>query len=434
MHVSLENTAALERRLTVEIPEAEIQQAVDSRLKDLSKKVKIKGFRPGRVPMSVIRQRYGMQVRYEVSNETMQKSLQQAIREQNLRPASMPRLDNPPEGVEKGNLRFTALVEVFPEIGPIDVSGLALETPQAEVTDQDVEEMLQTLREQRRSWNPVERAPQPGDHVLFEYVAQTEQGRVPATGHQRLAIVIGSSGFDQLESVLSGMRAGDSRQADIEFPAAFREPDLAGKKATVDIKVTTVSESLVPEVDGDFIRGFGIEDGSIESMHREIRGNLERELKQATTSVVKVLIVDALLAASPDIEVPQSMVRQQATSLAEQVARQEGRDPDAEDVTRLMGKAADRVRGGLLMGAIARQAGIRTDPARVRRAIETVANTYEEPTEIIQLYYSKQELMGQVENAVLEEQVVDWVLENAKVTAREIKFQDVIAQAVSAGQ
>ena len=434
MQVSLENTGALERRLTVEIPEEQIQQVVDTRLKDLSKKVKIKGFRPGRVPMSVVRQRYGLQVRYEVSNETMQQSLQQAIRDQKLRPASMPRMDEEPQGVEKGNLRFTAIVEVFPEIGPLDIPGIELEVPQAEVSDEDVEAMLQTLREQRRRWKPVERTPQEGDHVLFEYVAQTEEGRVPAEGQQRLAVVIGSSGFEQMEGALSGMNAGDEKQAKIEFPETFRVPELAGKEATVDLTVTTVSESEIPEIDEDFIRSFGVEDASLETLKKEIRANLERELKQARTSIVKVLIIDALTKARPDVEVPGSMVRQEAASLAARVASQEGRESTDDEAAAFMGKATERVRGGLLMGEIARQASIRTNAAKVRQAIETVAQTYEDPTEVVQLYYSNQQLMSQVENAVLEDQVVDWVLENAKVSPREMKFQEVITHAVSAGQ
>ncbi len=434
MQVSVENTGGLERRVTVEIPEAEIQQKVDSRLQEMTKQVKIKGFRPGRVPLSVVRQRYGKQVRLEVANETMQSSLQQAIRDQQLRLASTPRVAEAPEDVTRGDLKFSALVEVYPEIDKVDVASLEIEKPQAEVSEEDIDEMLNTLREQRKSWDQVERTPQAGDQVLFEYVGHTDEGRVPEQGHQRLGIIMGDTDFASLESAVSTMKTGDESEVELTFPDNFREQGLAGKTARVELKVTGVAESSMPEVNEEFIRSFGVEDGTEESLRAEIRANLERELNQATTSILKVRIIDALVNSMPDLEIPQSIVRQEAASLASRAASQQGREASAEESEAYMELAANRVRGGLLMGELARQNAMRVDPAKVRSAIETIAQTYEDPNEVIQLYYGNQQLVAQVENSVLEEQVVDWVLEHAKVSDNEMKFQEVISAAVSAGR
>jgi trigger factor len=431
MQVSVENTGGLERRLTVQIPEAEIQQKVDSRLAELSKQVKIKGFRPGRVPMSVVKQRYGKQVRAEIANEAMQASLQKAIRDENLRLASAPQVDQMPDDISSGDLTFSALMEVYPEVGTVDVSGLEVERPQAEVTEADIDDMLKTLCDQRREWVEVERTPEKDDQVLFEYVGHTDEGRVPETGHQKLAIAMGVSGFDSLEAALKTMKAGDESEAELEFPDNFREPALAGKKARVELKVTRVSEAKSPEVDEEFVKSFGIEDGTIETLRTEIRNNLERELKQASTSMMKVQITEKLMSLIPGLEVPEGMVRQEAASLAARAAAQMGREPAPEDAAAFMGKAGDRVRAGLLMGEIARQNEIRIDQARVRGAIEMIAQTYEDPNEVIQLYYGNPQMTAQVENIVLEEQVVDWVLENAKVSPKEMKFKDVISGAAS---
>jgi trigger factor len=434
MQVSVENSGGLQRRVTVNIPAAEILAQVEARLLDLCKKVKIKGFRPGRVPMTVVRQRYGKQVRLEVANETMQSSLQQAIRDEKLRLASAPQVANMPADITQGDLEFTALVEVYPEIDALDVGRLEIEKPTAEVTESDVDDMLLTLREQRRSWKPLERGAQAGDQVLFEYVATTGEGRVPEQGHQRLAVILGASGFAGLEGALKGLKSGDEASAELEFPTNYREPALAGKKAQVELKVTAVSESTLPELDEEFVRSFGVADGTILSLRVEIRANLERELRLAVNSILKVRIIAALVATLPDLAVPESIVRREAASLAARVAAQEGRKAAPEEAAAFMGKAAGRVRGGLLLGEIAGQNNIRIDGSRVRKAIETVAQTYEDPAEVIQLYYGNQQLLAQMENSALEEQVVDWVMENARVVSREMKFQDVISGAASLNQ
>jgi trigger factor len=434
MQVSVENTGGLQRRLTVQVPGQEIQQQVETKLKELSKSVRVKGFRPGRVPLSVVRQRYGKQVRMDIVNETMERTLRQAIRDEDLRPASTPRLDVEPEALGAGDLEFSALIEVYPEIDPIDVGSITLERPEAEITEQDVDDMLQTLREQRKSWQDVERKAQPGDRVLLEYAAETDEGRVPEMGSQRLAIIAGDSGFEELEKAAADLDAGESKTLELAFPENFREPKLAGRTAATDLKLVSIAEGKLPEVDEEFIKSFGVEDGKAETLMEEIRGNLKRELKQAVSSLLKARLIDALLEARNDLEVPDSIVQQEAAGMAAQATRSPDQQPDPAIVQAFMEQARNRVKAGLLMGELARQNEIRIDAAKVREAIETVANTYEQPAEVMQLYYGNQRLMEQVESSVLEEQVVDWVLENAKVSPREMKFQEVITSATQAAR
>ena len=277
MQVSVENTGGLERRLTVQVPGQEIQDKVDSKLKELSKQVRIKGFRPGRVPLSVVRQRYGKQVRLDIVNETMQQSLQRAIAEQELRPASMPRVDVASDRLDDGDLEFTALVEVYPEIEKIDAGALDIERPEASVTDEDVDEMLETLRQQRKEWDEVERKAQAGDRVLVEYAAETDAGRVPEDGTQRLAIVIGESGFEALEKAATSIEPGKSKSVKLAFPDNFREPKLAGQKVKTEVQVVSVAQGRLPEVDEEFIRSYGVEDGTLETLKVQIRNNLQRK-------------------------------------------------------------------------------------------------------------------------------------------------------------
>jgi trigger factor len=435
MQVFVENTSGVERRLTVQIPANEIDEQVNAKLREIGKTVRIKGFRPGRVPPTVVKQRFGKQATQDVLNEAVQQNLQQAIQDENLRPASMPRLEEAPKANDVGNYEFSALIEVYPDIDTIDVGAIEIERPETEVTDEDVSEMLATLRKQRIQWNAVERKAESGDQVLIEYAGETDEGRVPAEGMQRMAIIVGESGFDDLEKAVAGIEPEGEKNVKLTFPENFREVGLAGKKAKVDLKVVSVSEGAEPEVDEEFIKSFGVEDGTQEAFEVEIRGNLERELKQATNTMLKTQLIDQLLKAIPELEIPEGVVRDEAASMAAQMIQSQGQQVDPELVQKLvepfMDQAESRVRAGLLMGELAHQNEIRIDSSKVREAIEMAASTYEEPAEVVQLYYNNQQLMNQVESSVLEEQVVDWVLENAKVTPKEMKFQEVITAATN---
>ena len=429
MQVSVENTGSLERKLTVQIPAADIKGKVDNRLRELSKQVRIKGFRPGKIPMNVMQQRYGAQVRNEIMGEAVQNSLEEAIQSEDLRPATMPRLEPLAEMGPDDDLEFSAIIEVLPELETVQVAELKVEQAEAEVTDADVDDMLETLQQQRTIWEKVDRTPEEGDQVLIQYIAQTDDGPVPEMGKHRLAILMGDSGFESLEKAVAKLKAEDTSTTRISFPDHYREEVLAGKKLEVELEVVSVSESTVPEIDEEFIQSFGIQSGELDDLRSEVRANLERELKQARTSVAKVNLITALIDAHPDLEVPEGMVRSEATNMAARAAGGQGEEPDDAQVEAFMEMALRRVRGGLIMSELARQNEISIDGARVREAIDSVADTYEEPDEVRQMYFANPQLLQQVENAVLEEQVVDWVMENADVSSKSMSFKEVIEAA-----
>lgn len=426
MQVTVENSGGLQRRLTVQVPAGEVQGKIDERLREIGKTARLKGFRPGRVPMSVLKQRYGSSVRNEVLGQTMQSSLFEAIQQESLKPAGNPVIESVPELKGDEDLEFTATIEVYPDVEKIDPAALELSAPEAEVTDADIDDMLQTLREQRAEWTDVERAPGAGDQVLFEYAAETDAGRFPEEGMTLLAVIMGDSGFDGLEKVLGGLHAGGVEEATLTFPETFNVPELAGQQARTTIKLDSVREQQLPELDEDFIKSFAIESGDMEEMRSEVRLNLERELKGARLTYLKTQMLNRLLDAFPELDVPESMVHNEATQLQAAQAQQQGREPDASQAERFMDTARRRVKAGLLIGEIARQNDILVDGARVRQAIETVAETYEQSREVVQMYYNNPEMMRAIESSVLEEQVVDWALENAKVTAQPMAFKELI--------
>ncbi len=432
MQVSVESTSAIEKRLKIQVPAEEVNKQIDARLREIGKQVKLKGFRPGRIPFSVLRQRYGPQARQEVIQQTAQISLQQAIEQESLRIAASPRLEEAPVLDDENGLEINAIIEIYPEIGTIDVAEIAIERPDVSVTDDDVAEMLETLKKQKIKWSDVERKPADGDQALVEYIAETDEGRVPEKGKHRLAVILGESGFDGLEKAVRKMAAGDEKDLKLEFPADYREPALAGKKTDVKLTLTHVQEGELPEIDEDFAKSFGVASGDPEELKTEIRNNLERELGQAVNTQLKTQLADRLMEMHEDMEVPESIVTNEAHNLLQQMLRGAEIEVTDEMLDHFREPARKRVRSGLLLGELARQNELAIDGAKVREAIEEIAQTYEEPREVVQMYYSDQRLLQSVENSVLENQVVDWVVNNAKVTDKAMTFQEVINAATQA--
>jgi len=432
MQVSVKNTSAIEKRLTIQVPAEEVKQQIDARLREIGKQVKLKGFRPGRIPFSVLRQRYGPQATQEVIQQTAQASLQQAIEQESIRVAANPRLEDVPVLDNETGLEINAIIEVFPDLETINVADISIERPDVSVTDEDVSEMLATLKKQKIVWSDVERKPVKGDQALVEYVAQTEQGRVPEKGKHRLTVILGESGFDALEKAVGKMAAGDTKDLKLEFPADYREPALAGIKADVALELTKVQKGTLPEIDDDFIKSFGVDSGDVEELNSEIRNNLERELGQAISTQLKTQLADRLLAMHKDMEVPESVVINEAHGLLKQMLPGAEIEVTEEMLEHFIEPARKRVRSGLLLSEVAKQNDIVIDGAKVREAIEEIAQTYEEPREVVQMYYSDQRLLQAVENSVLENQVVDWVVNNAKVTDKPMSFQEAINAATQA--
>ncbi len=432
MQVSVENTSAIEKRLKIQVPAEEVKQQIDARLREIGKQVKLKGFRPGRIPFSVLRQRYGPQATQEIIQQTAQTSLQQAIEQESLRVAASPRLEDTPVLDNETGLEINAIIEVFPELGTIEVAGIAIERPDVSVTESDVSEMLETLKKQRMIWTDVERKPAAGDQALVEYTAQTEQGRVPEAGSHRLAIVLGESGFEAIETAVSKMSAGDKTDLKLEFPADFHEAELAGKEVDVALELARVQAGALPDVDEEFVNSFGVGSGDAEELNVEIRKNLERELGQAINTQLKTQLAERLLEMHADMEVPQSVVSNEAYNMLRQMLRGAEIEVTDDMLQHFIEPARKRVRSGLLLAELARQNDIVIDGGKVREAVEEIAQTYEEPREVVQMYYSDQRMLQAVENSVLENQVVDWVVNNAKVTDKSMSFQEAINAATQA--
>jgi trigger factor len=425
MQVSVEKTGDLERRMTVQVPGDSIASQVSSRLNELRRQVRLKGFRPGKVPMNVVRQRYGKQVREEVLGQVMESSLQQAIGQENLRVAGVSRLQ-PSAGVDtEGDFEFVAELEVFPELPEIDVSEFSFERPVAEVTESDVDDMIDTLREQRRDWETVERAAELGDRVRLSYVADLAGERVPHKGHHELAPTLGKmTTFPDLEAALLGMSAGDDKSVELGFPADYRYQALAGKTAKVELTVKQVEGSDLPEVDDAFAAAFGV-DGGVEQLRQDVRKNLERELRQGVASRLKKAVTTKLSERFADLKLPRSSVVQEARQIAQQYAQQAGQEK-TPPVEQFIGAAETRLRLGLLMGELARQHDLQIDQARVQQKLDEVADTYEDPAQIIEIYRADAKLMEQLENLVLEDQVMDLVLEKAQVNDKTMSFKEAL--------
>jgi trigger factor len=425
MQVSVEKTGDLERRMTVQVPAENIDSKVSGRLDELRRQVRLKGFRPGRVPMNIIRQRYGDQVREEVLQQVMQSSLQEAIGEQELRVAGVSSLQPAPQ-TDSGDFQFTAELEVFPEIPKLDVADMPVERPEVEITDADVDDMIETLRQQRRTFSEVERAAADGDRVRLGYVAELDGERVPDQGEHEIAPVLGElAAFAELEDAVRGMSAGDEKEVELTFPVNYRHEGLAGKTAKVKLAVKAVDAPELPEVDGAFAEAFGIE-GGVDELRDGVRKNLEREMRQAVSNRLRQAVTEGLGQRFADMPVPTSSVNQEVRELQSQLQQQTGQQPPPADSLR--GSAEQRVRLGMLLGELARQNDIAIDPARVQARIEEIAETYDQPSQVIELYRSEPRLMDQVENMVLEDQVIDWVLENAKVENKEMNFKELMGR------
>ncbi len=431
MQVSVEQTGSLGRKLTVQVPSSEVEGKITDRLKELGKGLKMKGFRPGRVPFSVVRKRFGAQVRQEVVGEMIQNTFSEAVNQENLRPAGMPQIDTEPPQAD-ADLQYTAAFDVFPEIENLDVSSIEIERPVAEVAETDIDDMIETLRQQRQSWVDVERKAAEEDLIYFHFSVDADGERFPAEGEERAGTILGRGLLgESFEKGLAGLKAGEDGQFEAEFPEEFRNKEIAGKSGNVSVKIEKVQEASLPEVDDAFAEAFGVE-GGVEQLREGVKDNLERELKQGISRTVRESTLEKLRSSFADIEIPQSLIdseiqglQAQAQQRAAQMGQQNAPVPAAELFT---DAARQRVHSALLVTEIARHAELKLDENRVHEAIAEVASTYEDPQAVMNLYYTDQRLLSPIQNLILEEQAVDWVLENANVQDQPSSFADVMKQ------
>ena len=434
MHVSVENLGNLERKLTVRIPAEQYESQVKSRLAEVGRSVRLKGFRPGKIPPRVIEQRFGAQVRGEAISELIRNSFEQAVGQENLRPAMAPQIDTTGQP-DNGQIEYTARFEVLPEVGAVDVAQLEVVKPTSAVADADVDAMIETLRGQRRQWSPVERPAQLGDMVLFEYSAQgsdaTGAFRHPAEAVDRVGTILGSGAMTSgIEDALAGHGNGAEVTAEVAFPADFREPTLAGRSATVHARIIRVQESQLPEIDDAFIAAFGIREGGLEKFREDVRANLERELKGMLSARLKNEVVGKLVAAYPDLALPKGMVDREAEGLSRQAQEQasaQGQTAPGPEAYAEM--ARRRVAAGVLVGELARQNNIRLDNRRVAETLASFASTYEEPERVVELYQRDPQLMSGLQSRVMEDQVADWIADHAKVVEQPLSFSEAMRPA-----
>ncbi len=429
MQVSVEATSGLERRMTVQVSEERVEKEVQGRLQRLARTAKLKGFRPGKVPMSVVKSHYGSQVRQEVVGDVIQSSFYEAVVKENLRPAGQPTIE--PKSLDAGkSLEYTATFEVMPEIEPASLKGVKLEKLSAEVTDSDLDAMLETLRKQRTRWEAVERGAQDGDRVVIDFTGTINGTPFQGNEGKQVPVVIGAkrmiSGF---EEGLVGAKTAGKLILDLKFPEEYAYKEVAGKPVQFTVTVHRVEEPHLPAVDDEFAKSFAVTEGGVEALRKEVRQNMERELAQAITGRVKQSVMDRLLELNK-IELPKALIKQEAEQLAAQM-RQNMHIPAGKsgvnlDIAMFEEQARRRVGLGLVLSEIIKRNQLKADPAKVREQVETVASTYERPQDVIDWYYADRNRLAEVESLVLENQVVEWALQEADVAETKSSFNELM--------
>ena len=429
MQVTVETTQGLERRMLVEIPEERITGEVGKRLGDLARSVSIPGFRPGKAPVKVVARRFGRQVRDEVVGDVVQKSLVDALDQEQLRPAAVPRIA-PVETDAGAGVSFTATFDVLPDIDLPEFESIEIARPVAAVADEDVDRMLETMRKQRRTWNAVERAALASDRVVVDLRGIVDGQPLDEAGATEMPVELDAKRMvDGFEDGLVGVRAGEDTTLELVFPEGYPE-HLAGKPVTFEVKVHRVEEPEVPEIDDEFARSFGVADGGADALRGEVRANMQRELANGIAAVLKRRVMEALLA-DREFDLPESMVREEvARAIArrrEEMARS-GVDPEqvALEPAEFEEPVRRRISLDLVIAEIIREHAIELDHSRVRGRVEAIASTYPEPARVFEWYYSDREHLSGIESLVLEEQVVEWVLEHVRVTDEQTSFDRVL--------
>ncbi len=428
MQVSVESGEGLERRMTVELPSERIDSEVNKRLKDISRKIKMDGFRPGKVPFNIVRKQYSGQVYQEVFGELVESTYGEAVQQESLLPAGTPRIEPVPEPEQKeGTMGYVAVFEVMPDIELKPLTG-TIKKPLAEVTDEDQEQMIDTLRKQRQTWGAVDRAAQEGDQVTISFKGSVDGELFEGGKANDVPLLLGSNSMiEGFEAGLIGAVKGETRTLDLKFPEDYSSEELAGKDASFEVEVSEVSEGILPEVDDEFAKLFGMAEGGAEKLRQDIRSNMERELAQRIKTNIKNQAMD-LLFNSNEIEVPKALVEQEIDALLKQATdRMQSMAPEGLKLPRdiFEEQAKRRVVLGLVIAKIVEDNDIKVDPARVRAAVEGIAAGYEKPEEVIEHYYGNQQELAGVENVVLEDQVVDWVLSQVSVEDEESSFSEL---------
>jgi trigger factor len=433
MQVTVENVSELGRRMTVVVEDANIEQVVQERLKAIRPTVKMAGFRPGKVPMNMVARSHGPAARREAIDAVVQSSMQEAFAQEKVNPASPPHIDTLDEEGEK--LTYALVYEVYPEIAEIKLDGVNVEKLVAEVSDEDVDGMIETLREQRLTWEPLKRAAKEGDGVTIDFVGKVDDEEFPGGKGQDVLIEIGNgSMLPEFEEQLLGKKADQQTEIKITFPDDYRAEHLQGKEATFDVTVKTVAKKKLPKLDKEFAVLCGVE-GGVAALKKEVRTNMERELATALKAQNKRRTLDAL-ADNHEFEVPEGPVEREAEFLMEQAKnnlRNQGVKVDGIpfDINTFKDNAKGRVKLSLLMGKIISDNEIKPEEALVKAEIDNIAASYEDPEDVVNYYNNNQDKMNELQMMVVEDQVVEWIQQHVKVEESTSTFSEVVNTAAA---
>jgi len=434
MQVSIQTTTGLERRLTIVVPAERVDSEVNTRLQKAMSTVRLDGFRPGKVPMKVMRQRFGAGVRQEVVGDVMNQSFQEAVVQEKLKPAGSPEIET--KSIEEGSdLEFTGTFEVFPDIELKDYSTIVVEKPVAAVVDADVDTMIENLRKQQSSWAAVERAAIDGDQVNINYAGTRDGEAFDGGTAQGSDLVLGSNSMiPGFESGIVGMKTGEEKVVALSFPDDYQAEELQGAAVEFTITVNTVSEQALAELEDEFFAKFGVKEGGVEAFRTEVAANMNRELDNAIKGKIKNQVMDSLLALHDDILTPKDLIKQETSVLRGQMMQQfGGQAAPSMDLESLLPdemfteQAQRRVRLGLLLNEYISQQEIVADADKVKETITGLASTYEDPEEVINYYYGNQQQLQQVESMVVEDMIVERLLEQGQVTDKACSYEEALA-------
>ena len=428
LDVSVKGRKGLERQMTVRVPTDEIEQEVATRLKKVGRTARLKGFRPGKVPHKIVRQRYGGQIRNEVVSDVIRSSYARAVQQEQLNPAGGPQIE-PISAASDDHFSYRAIFEVFPEIELKPTKSLAVEVPRVEVLDSDVEEMLETVREQRAEWLEVDRKSAAGDRVVVDFEGTIDGEPFEGGEGREVPVVVGAGqvveGFDK---ALRKVEAGQSKTARVKFPKDYPVADLAGKRAAFEISVHRVEEKQIPEVDEEFLEDMGIEEGGVDALKTELRNNMERELNERLRAASRAAAFEALLRLNK-IDVPSVLVQEETAGMQAEAMRRMGVDDveKAPPASSFEVSARRRVALGLLVREMIREHEIELDRSLVNERIVELSAPYEDAQRVAQTYRGSPELMSQVESGVLEDQVADYIIEHGKTREKRVGFKEFMA-------
>jgi len=427
MQVSVESISKLERRMQVQVPAERVSQEIAARLKNLSRTARLKGFRPGKAPIKVIRQQFGVQVHREVIGELLQSSFAEAVTEKQLSPAGNPRIE--PQSIDEGqDLRYVATFEVLPEVALQPMDSLELERVTAEVTESDIDTMIERLRKQQLKYAPVDRAAATADKVSIDFLGKIDGSEFAGGKGENIGVVLGEGRMlPELEQGLIGAAAGEHRDISVNFPADYRATDLAGKTAIFSTDIKAVEEPALPEVDEEFCAAFGVTEGGVAKLREDVAANMRRELEQNLRTRNKSAVMEKLYQANP-IDVPNAMVESQIRDLQVEAMRRAGTKDVSQAPPRepFVEPARRRVALGLIINDVIRRENIVLDPQRSNARLDEMVGAYGDAAALKRAYQQNADAMRQVESLALEDQVVDWILDHAKVQQKTSTFKELM--------